>query len=646
MRNCILKVLSVALCLTMVLSFAACSSDENNAKPDPNSNNVNFGDLDAEFKYSKDCSNWTEVKADSELFRADGVYQANDAEVVYLHFKNHNDHAIVYKVKFRVTEGDSGEATVGIVNDVRTAFAASSEAVTAMKDSAHKLGDSYVYAAYMGADTTKTVAVVLHNPSDAAEMKLRVDYSAVAIDIGTQNSSVIQGGIITVNANAYAIVDDSTGETVVANSDRSFKAVFSADSNAQGTVLTAVVKPDQLKTGELNYNISLGCDGKEYTGTSAIGVSLLAGYGLEGVEVFADGTKIESKYDMYSGMVEFTAQKSCSITVKYSGSVNIEGILVQGSDKPFGNFNEAISYVTGEGAESIGDTVSFIIFGRAEYTVATGEKISFTGDNESIKTVNVLGGNDTAEIFITQSSGLVPSLPYAGQGVQINYSNLSFQSENELLDGGDYSRHFDYRGEADIAFRGCTFKKALATRGPNSSVVVDNCAFKCTEYEDTFKGYCYYSVQKIGGGEITVEFTNNDCTGSWGGINLDWSEGDFIVKYNKFGGYNCSKPAIQLSHANTMLIEENEFSNIKDENAFRFYQSYNCTQTTIINNTIDADYLFHSDKEYAIDDYNIVFEGNIISNTTDLTLGHMANAPADSVREHGYCVDTQKNTIK
>lgn len=640
MKNTLLKLLSVLMCLALVLSFAACSSDDTESKPthDPNTNNVDLAGLNVEFKYSKDCSSWNAVEAASELFRADGAYNANDTEVVYLHFKNHEATPTSYKVTFRVIEGDAKDATVGIADDVRSAFTDTESAVAAVEGNTYKLAD-YVYSYTMDADSTKTVAVVISTAA-AAQMKLRVDYVAVAHGEQTGNAISKLNGVDVVNAGCYTVVDSVAAKTVLTNADSSFKAVFAENTMKQGSIVSAVVKPINAAKGSVEYDISITVDGKAYD--QSVTVSILAGYALTGVEVQKDGAKVESAYDMYSGLATFTAL-SGKYTVKYSGTSDIEGVIVQGADQPFKNFNEAVKFA----ADNSEEVINIIIFGRAKYTVATGEKVSFVGISEDIKTVNVVGGNDTAEIFITQSSGSVPSLPYAGEGVQINYSGLTFQSENEMQEGGEYSHHFDYRGDADISFRNCTFLKALATRGPKSSVVVDNCVFKCKTVNDTLKGYCYWSIQKIGMYPITVEFTNNTVTENWGGLNLDWSEGDFIVSGNTFANITCSKPPIQLSHANTMLIENNTFTNIKDENVFRFYSGYGAKSTKIINNTIDADYLFQSDKEGAINNLNdFVFEGNTISKTTSLTMGHAANGSPEDISPHNYTVNTETNTIK
>ncbi len=639
MKKTVIKLLSALLCLCLVFALAACSSDEEEPIADPNANNVDFGGLDVEFKYSKNCLDWNEVAGDSELFRADGNYGAGDTEVVYLHFKNHADHPITYKVTFRVIEGASDNATIGIIDGVRSAFASNDDAVAAVEGKTKALTDGYIYAESMGADTTKTVAVVL-NTTAAAQMKLRVDHSVVGHEKQTVNAISSKDGVNVVNAGCYSIVLNSGVATAISNDDSSFKAVFAADSIAVGSVISATVKPTAAVKGSVDYDISVMVDGKPYDGN--VKMFILAGYGLTGVEVLKDGTKVESEYDMYSGLAAFTAS-SGKFTVKYSGNADITGVIVQGADEPFESFNEAVKYA----ASNSGEVINIIVFGKADYTVQSGEKIYFAQAESDVKTVNVIGGNDTAEIFITKDSGSVPSLPYAVDGVQINYSNLTFQSENELQEGGEYSRHFDYRGDADIAFRNCTFLKALATRGPKASVVVDSCVFKCKTVDDTLKGYCYYSIQKIGMEAITVDFTNNTITESWGGINLDWSMADFYVANNTFANITCSKPPIQLSHAATMVIENNTFTNIKDENVFRFYGSYDAERTKITNNTIDADYLLQHDMGNGMSSVkNLVFENNIISKNTNLTMGHDANAPADQISPHGYVVDTDTNTIK
>ena len=247
----------------------------------------------------------------------------------------------------------------------------------------------------------------------------------------------------------------------------SFVACSLDENNAKPDPNSNSVNLSQL---DVEFKFSTDC-----LNWNDVKVSLLAGYGLTGVEVQKDGAKIESTYDMYSGLATFTVKGTGKYTIKYSGSADITGVIVQGLDKPFETFTEATKHVASNCNDS--EVVNLIIFGKANYTVATGEKVYFHGKGTSVKTVNIIGGNDTAEIFITKDSGSVPSLPYADDGITVAYTGISFDGDNKLQEGGEYSRHFDYLGEADISFKNCTFKKALATRGPDSSVVVENCRF-------------------------------------------------------------------------------------------------------------------------------------------------------------------------
>lgn len=641
MKKKFIKLLSVAMCVMLILGMAACSSEKD--KKDDKSTAVDFGTTKMEFKYSLDRSNWSEVKTGTEMFREGGKYSAGDVEVIYLHMKNHSDFGVYYQISLKNASDNDGGAVFGFVENVSAAFSSADEAKKALGDNAKALNSGYINTSVMGSNSAKTIALVICATNDA-ELKLSLTFnSGYGFAEGYDNSSSIQNGATLTNANTYGIVDDATVDTTVTNSDNSFVAVIPKNTMAQGTFFPVSLEASCTIEKQLDYTVKFA-EGVQYT--NAIELSVLVGYGLEGVEVTFDGTKVESTYNKYSGSVKFSVvPKNAVIKVSYSGVTEINGVLVQGNETVYTTYNDALDSARDNQTFEI---LTFVVFGRVNYTVTTGQKIYFTGENSQVKTINIIGGNETAEIFITEDSGSVPSLPYAGNGLQINYLNMSFDSGNELQVDGEFSRHFDYRGEADISFKNCTFKKALATRGPNSSVVVDNCNFTCPAYEDTFKGYCYYSVQKIGGGDITVGITNNDFSGCWGGINLDWDEGDFTVKNNKFGGYNCSKPAIQFSHANVMIVENNEFSNITDENAFRFYKNYNGQQTHIINNTFnEVAYLFQSDVPYAMLEFkDFKFEGNTITGTTDLTLGHEANATADKVSPHGYTVDKELNTIK
>ena len=246
---------------------------------------------------------------------------------------------------------------------MRVAFADAAEATAAVEGNTYKLSD-YVYSYTMEADSTRTVAVVISTVS-AAQMKLRVDYVAIAHGAESANTMQSQNGVNAVNANCHTVVRDAAVVTSLFNADSSFKVTFAANALKQGSVVSAVVKPSNVAEGSVDYDINITVDGKIYDGDAT--VSLIAGYGLTGVEVQKDGTKVESAYDMYTGLVTFTA-KSGKYTVKYSGKTDIKGVIVQGADEPFNNFQNALFTA----ATGIQDPVWFMV---ENYTV-TAEDVT------------------------------------------------------------------------------------------------------------------------------------------------------------------------------------------------------------------------------------------------------------------------------
>ncbi len=633
----------VLLCILQIFSVA-CSSDKKPASPsqNPSLNSVELGGLDIEFKYSKDYSTWESVTGESELFRADGAYSAGDTELVYLHIKNHTTSSVAYSVSLRSISKDGICAMFGFSDGIRTAFSDSAAAVSAIGD-LKEVGSGYIKTEVLSPESTLTFAVAVSVPTNGqgGEMKLRLDFKAEALTEATESGSVLENGKYSVFADDFNIVETADTDTVVSNSDGSFEADFKKGSVGQGSVVKATVTPQAADGNACSYRLGFTENGTQFTGS--VSVSLLIGYGLENVEIYSGEQRLVSEYDMYSGKARFD---TCGgdITVKYTQKTDISGVAVKGSDKMFDSFNSALDFAV---KNASGDSLNMIIFGRANYTVKNGDKLRFTKEGSTVSQISVVGGNASAEIFITRDSDQAPSLPYADKGAEISYIGISFQSENEVMADIDYSHNIDYRANADIYFGNCVFYKALATRGASSNVTVDRCIFKCTTYDDTLKGYCFYQIPKAGSSDIKVRFTNNTVTDSWGGINLDWSQADFYVSGNMFAGFECSKAAIQLSNAKTAVIKNNSFKDIVNENALRFYKLYGAESTVITDNYFDCDHLLQSDVFGALNGYSqFTFENNTITERTSLTDGHTPNGTADQINQHGYTVDTDKNTIE
>ncbi len=635
MKN-VTKLFSLLLALALVLSLAACGDGKKPDSTDTNSSSVECSEV--EFKYSTDYMNWTAISTGTEMFKPDGSYTAGEIEVFYINVKNLSDKKSYYTVSISVN-GNAGDVTVGVIEAVRSKFKDSQAALSEFGDGAKPLTTGSLIAAYLEADSATTYAVVIHASAATEKLSLKLKTAALRVGGTGKNTSEKSDGKTLVYADTYKIVDSVAEDTVLANGDTSFAATFKAGTVKDGELLAASVAPAETDGA---YSITLKLNGVDITAVNPVSISLLAGYGLEGVKVTFNSAEIASTYSKYSGRVEFEITANGTYTVSYSGKTELSGVAVGTANKTFNTLKEAISFVQSQPSSEVPETIEFVIFGKSMYLVEEGEVISFVGNHSHVKNINITGGDAAAELVIDKNSGSLPSLPIADKGMKITYSGLTFDSEKT-----DGIKHFDYRGDADISLLECTFKQAIANRGAYSNVVVDGCVFACKTFEDTFKGYCYYTVPIVGCNRITVSFTNNQVTENWGGINMDWSLGDIYIANNTFANIDCSKPAIQLSRATTMKIENNTFTNITNENVFRFYADYGAGQTEIINNEIDADYIFQSDKEGDINNLsNFTFAGNIISSTTDLENGHVANSTADDVKPHGYVIDTNLNTIQ
>lgn len=640
MKNNILKILSAALCVCICLSFTACgksndgstSSDKNASANIPESS-VDLDNLNATVRYSADCSDWKSLAPDSDLF-GKTEWSSGDVGIVYINIKNQGDTSATFKIT-PVLSATLDGAVFGVVENKRTAYSNVKNAVVDFAEKDIALSGENSYVKYLKADSSTTLAVAVHIPheSSGGTCGVGLKITATAVNVNSaDNGASRQNGKLFVSADTFAVANSNKTDVNLKNDDNSFTANVSKDSLSIGTVISAAVKTTNVSNSSSVYELTLSHSAK---------ASILVGYGLENVAVTCNGNAVDSTYSAENGTVTFEAQ-SGTYTVSYKDNSNVAGVKVTGSDAMFSDLSEAIEYMNSLGND-VPKNIVFSIFGEVFYNVPNGQALSFVSRNATVDSITVAGANSTAKLTIPSYSAELPSLPTANDSAKILYINLTLDSEK--VDG---TKHLDYRGNSDISFRSCVFERAISTRGAKSDVVIDRCEFNAKEYDDTHIGYCYYSITVSNAGDkIKVSFTNNKVTGSWGGINLDWANADYYIANNVFSGFNCSKPAIQLSRATTVLIENNVFSNITDENAIRFYKAYGAEKTTITNNKFDVAYLFYSDIPDTISSYpEFVFEGNTISSTTNLTLGHVTNSGPEATLAHGYTVDTDFNTVE
>lgn len=633
MKTKIFKSIAVILCVCLFLSLIACGKeDKSNASLLPASG-VDLGGVAATVLYSADCSDWKEITAESDLF-GKTEWSSGDVEIVYINIKNNSDTSASFKVSPVLNTNLEG-AQFGVVENKSIAYKDTKAAVSEFVEKNIALNESNAYITALNTKNSTTFAVAVYVPEGVKGGNCSVGLKITASPLSTasnENAATRKNGELYVSADTFAIANNNANDLIMTNDDGSFVAAVPKENLTIGSMATAKASTVSASDSSAVYELELSASST---------VSILAGFGLESVTVTRDGVAVDSTYSAENGTVTFKAQ-SGTYTVSYADKSNVSGVKVTGSNNMFNNLTDAIYYINSRGADTP-ENIVFTIFGKVYYSVPAGTTVSFISQNANVNSITVAGANSTAKLVIPSDSAELSSLPYANDSTKILYTNLALDSEK-----ADGTKHLDYRGNSDISFKYCVFERAISTRGMLSDVTIDRCEFNAREYEDTHIGYCYYSIAANGQvGKITVNFTNNKVTGSWGGINLDWSVADYYVANNVFSGFNCSKSAVQLSNAVSAVIENNVFENITDENAIRFYKAYPGRSTIIRNNKFDVDYLLYSDNPNAISSYSeFIFEGNTISSTTNLTLGHITNSGPEMTLAHGYVVDTDLNTIE
>ncbi len=633
MKNKIFKSIAVILCVCLFLSLIACGKENKGSAAVLPESNVDLGGVNATVLYSTDCSDWKEIAAESDLF-GKSQWSSGDVGIVYISIKNIGDASASFKIAPVLNSSLEG-AHFGVVENKNTAYTDTKNAVSEFVEKNIALNESNAYIVTINAKNNATFAVAVYIPEGANGGNCGVGLKITASPLSTasnENSATRQNGRLYVSADIFAIANNNANDLTMTNDDGSFVATISKENLTVGSIATAKVATVSVSDSSSVYKLEL---------SSSASVSILAGFGLENVAVTCDGATIDSTYSAEKGTVNFKAQ-SGTYTISYADKSNVAGVKVTGTNNMFNNLTDAIYFINSLDSDAPKNIV-FTIYGEVFYNVPVGTTISFVSKNANVNSITVAGGNSTAKLIIPSYSAELSSLPYANDSSKILYTNLTLDSEK--VDG---TKHLDYRGNSDISFKYCVFERAISTRGVLSNVTIDRCEFNAKEYDDTHIGYCYYSIAVNGQtGQITVNFTNNKVTGSWGGINLDWSVANYYVANNVFSGFNCSKSAVQLSNAISAVIENNVFENITDENAIRFYKGYPGRSTIIRNNKFDVDYLLYSDNPNAILNYSeFVFEGNTISSNTNLTLGHITNSGPEMTLAHGYTIDTDLNTIE
>ena len=199
-------------------------------------------------------------------------------------------------------------------------------------------------------------------------------------------------------------------------------------------------------------------------------------------------------------------------------------VTVNDDTTQYASLDEAVAAATKD--ETIVDTVTYHIYGAV---AATGDNTKYTPDlaldSKPIKTVNVIGEDDTATITL---SGVYYQR-FAAEGAALNVQNVTLDDDRRSSSEGSADPwEFTYIQPecASASFTNCTFNEGIMV-GMNATF--DGCTFTMTPeyYKDLNDGVDYsddhYQLWISNYGNVVV----NNCTfkdATYGAIKSTWNK--------------------------------------------------------------------------------------------------------------------------
>ena len=185
--------LSVGVCLAMLIgsTFAWFTDSVTSGK-----NTIVAGNLDVELEYkTQEAADWQPVTAETSLFDSEALWEPGHTEVVYLKVHNAGSLALKYQLSVTVDSETAGTSVLGNeiklsdylmfgqADDQQDAFTDRPAAISAVEDTAEKLGD-YSKESTLLANAEEYVALVVYMPETVGnEANYRGD-AVPTIDLG------------------------------------------------------------------------------------------------------------------------------------------------------------------------------------------------------------------------------------------------------------------------------------------------------------------------------------------------------------------------------------------------------------------------------------------------------------------------------
>ena len=335
--------------------------------------------------------------------------------------------------------------------------------------------------------------------------------------------------------------------------------------------------------------------GNAYQGLSIDGVSIT----VYATQYAYEKDSKDEKYDENAAKDEFrqavTVSGIAGVAESYdtiqAAYEDVKAMLVANS----GLSEEALSEEAFNNFFTDGGKITWTIYGNQTVTdtrmFSFGRKANRFGEGRHITEINIVGGNVTAALDLSEVKGTF-ALPYNWWNVE-NSANTALKCKNITFNGIKSMPSATYQCvlyPTTYEFDGCTFNGNLYSyQNFDVDMTIKNCVFNAPENTQ------YAFMSQGAGGKITLD--NNVFNGYTRGINLQRPTADFVVTNNaiKSTCAEADRAAIQLTDGKSFVVTGNKVD-INAGNAFWFHNAAsNADVTYVISaNDIKAPYLGYS----------------------------------------------------
>lgn len=348
-RALVSSTIALVVCIAMLIGSTYAWFTDNVSSAN---NIVKSGNLDVEFEYSTNLKDWNKVTENTNIFKADALWEPGYTEVIYLKVSNLGSLALKYNLGINVVNEVIGKTKdnadiklsdyihFGIKENPTVAYA-NDEREVARADvaaNANKISAGYTKTGTLeGKTSTETKADILalvvympetvgneanHNGTNIPSINLGINVVATQMTAEGDSFGTDYDALATYPNGTYtAPAEDFTDDTP---SDGTFKfenenGTFKISGNEDNTSNTAkgMFKPTTAHEG--TNSIALKADGKELVSYDikvenhygAVKVEIFLGKNLINVQLFHDGVAVDASeysYDAATGFVTFETE--------------------------------------------------------------------------------------------------------------------------------------------------------------------------------------------------------------------------------------------------------------------------------------------------------------------------------------------------